>query len=132
MAAAMQMPMRSYQHFEAGRGRLNLDTLFAFAKATQSDPIALLNAVLLREPTLAVRCADNGLAAAMMLALERFNGASGALIPKLRSHAIVKVFQDAFDALEKEASRPDPTAEWIAELLDGKHRTDDGSAPPSE
>jgi hypothetical protein len=117
MADVMKMPLRSYQHFEAGRGRLNLDQLFEFAAATRSDPIALFKAVILDAPDLAIRSADNKLVAAMTHELEVFNDTCGDSIKTLRTRTIVEVFRKAFDTLEAEATQPDPTAQWIADRI---------------
>jgi hypothetical protein len=113
----MKMPLRSYQHFEAGGSRLNVDQLFEFAAATGSDPIALFKAVILDAPDLAIRSADNKLVSAMTHELEAFNESAGDSIKTLRSHTIVRVFRQAFDTLEAEALRPDPTVQWIADRI---------------
>jgi transcriptional regulator with XRE-family HTH domain len=117
MAKAMNMPLRSYQHFEAGRSRLNVDQLFEFAAATRSDPIALFKAVILDAPDLAIRSADNKLVSAITHELEAFNESAGDAIKTLRSRTIVNVFRQAFDTLEAEALRPDPTVQWISDRI---------------
>jgi transcriptional regulator with XRE-family HTH domain len=45
VAKAMNMPLRTYQHFESGRARINLDHIVRFANATNSDPLAILVSV---------------------------------------------------------------------------------------
>lgn len=117
MAEAMKMPTRTYQHFEAGRGRLNVALLFQFAAATNSDPMALFWAVMLGQPDLAVHCADNKLVSAMMRNVERFNLKVGPAIKTLRANTIERALGAAFDELAAEAAQPDPTADWLAERL---------------
>lgn len=104
-AAAMQMPLRSYEHFEAGLGRLNVDRVHRFAEALDADPYAILAAVEIGSPELAVRCADNKLISVLMMALQDFDAAAGEAIPTLDAAAAIAVFTDAFDRLATEARR---------------------------
>ena len=69
MARLLDMPLRSYEHFEAGRGKISFDRIVRFAEATNSDPIALLAVLPLGKPEFALHCADNKLMTIMMLAM---------------------------------------------------------------
>lgn len=114
MARLMDMPPRSYEHFEAGRGRFDLDRLQKFAEVTDSDPFAILASVMLRAPDFAVRTADNKPMVVFMLALRDFNNDLGedvALIePRLFVGAFRRVFQDLVDHVRSR----DLTAEtWL-------------------
>lgn len=73
VAGRLEMPQRSYEHFESGVGQLNLDRLFQFAEATDSDAWAILLAAATGRPELALRCADNKLVTILMLALQDFD-----------------------------------------------------------
>ncbi len=59
VADAMGMAKRSYEHFEAGKGKINLERIHRFAEATDSDPYAIIDCMALGSPEFAVRCADN-------------------------------------------------------------------------
>ncbi|WP_158918685.1 XRE family transcriptional regulator [Caulobacter sp. S45] len=105
VASAMGMPLRSYQHFEAGRGRLNIDSIFRFAEATDSDPLALLAAAIIGAPQFAVHCADNKLATILRFALEDFEARAGSTISALKAVDLFNTFGVLFDDLATQAER---------------------------
>ena len=72
VAALMGMPLRTYQQFEAGRGPLTHERIFAFADAANCDPFALILGVILERPNLALECADTKFCTIMMITLENF------------------------------------------------------------
>lgn len=72
IAAALGMPLRTYQEFESGRGPLTHGRLFAFAEATDSDPFALLLGAIFAQPDLALECADTKFCMIMMIYFEEF------------------------------------------------------------
>lgn len=45
VARAMGMPLRSYEHLEAGQGKITYDRLKRFAEVANCDPVALLAVV---------------------------------------------------------------------------------------
>jgi len=98
-AAAMGMPRRSYLHFEAGGGKLNVDHLIRFAEVFQCDLAALLAAIFLQSPTLAVRCADNKMMTAMVLAALDFSDTAGVRMTRLTAADAARQFRAAFAAL---------------------------------
>ena len=114
VAQGMNMALRSYEHFESGAGRINLERIHRFAEVTDSDPFAILASVMLRAPDFAVRTADNKPMVVFMLALRDFNNDLGediALIePRLFVGAFRRVFQDLIDHVRSR----DVTAEtWL-------------------
>jgi hypothetical protein len=118
VARAMQMPLRSYEHFEAGRGRLNLERVKAFARVTNSDPYAILAAVDLGAPDLALACADNKLMLVLHLALDGFHKASPDRIAKLEARTLLMGFEALFEELAKAAEAGEAVlAAWIAGRL---------------
>ena len=58
VAKSMNMALRSYEHFESGGGRINIERVHRFAEVTDSDPHAILAALALGSPAFALRCAD--------------------------------------------------------------------------
>lgn len=89
IAQAMDMPVRSYEHFEAGQGRITYERIVRFAEATNSDPIALLAVVPMGSPEFAQRCADNKLMQIVLIALSELNEDLGEDIVYLESGAII-------------------------------------------
>ncbi len=89
VARAMDMPLRSYEHFEAGQGKMTYDRLVRFAEATNCDPVALLAVVPMGSPEFAEHCADNKLMQIFMIALSELNEDLGEDIVYLESGAII-------------------------------------------
>ncbi|WP_334165386.1 helix-turn-helix domain-containing protein [Phenylobacterium sp.] len=115
VAAAMGMPLRSYEHFEAGRGRLNLDRLHAFAAATDTDAFAILASLALEAPEFAVACADNKLMLILMMTLQDFEAAAGAEIARLEPRTAIAAFTRTFAELLAAARRRDALVEdWLS------------------
>src|SRR5438105_15906721 len=73
IARALGMPLRSYEHFEAGRGRLTYERIVRFAEITNSDPLAILASVPLQSPSFALNYADNKLMTILMIAVAALN-----------------------------------------------------------
>ncbi|MFC5345528.1 helix-turn-helix domain-containing protein [Brevundimonas staleyi] len=111
VAQAMGLPLRSYERFEAGAGRMDWGRLQAFAQATRSDPLALFLAVVSGSPTLAVRCADHKLVSLWQMALEEFHATAGEGVKTLDAAFILDVFTGAFESLAEEIKRRQATAE---------------------
>jgi hypothetical protein len=105
VARAMGLPLRSYERFEAGAGRMDWSRILAFAEATRSDPLAIFIAVLGGIPNLAVHCADNKLPSLWQLALEEFHAGTDDGVRALDAAFILEVFEDAFRTLAAEARR---------------------------
>lgn len=118
VAARMGMALRSYEHFEAGGGRINLERIHRFAEATESDPHAIVAALALGSPEFALRCADNQLMTILMVALQEFDQEAGGLIVELEARTIINVFTGALKDLAVQAARRDSAASaWLEERL---------------
>ncbi len=110
----MGLPRRSYERFEAGEGRLNFSRIEAFARATQSDPYAILAAIWTGAPALAWRCADNKLATIWLMALQAFDAQCGDAVRQLDAHTLLSAFEDAFAQLaETAAQRQAAASAWL-------------------
>ncbi|HVI33759.1 XRE family transcriptional regulator [Phenylobacterium sp.] len=128
VADAMAMPLRSYEHFEAGRGRLNIARIHAFAQATDTDAFAILAALALGSPAFAVACADNKLMLILMMAVQDFEAAAGAEIARLEPRTLIAQFSRALGELAEIAVRRDPLVEdWFARLPGGDPPPDEPS-----
>lgn len=115
VAQAMNLPRRSYEHFEAGGGRINVARVMAFADATQSDAYAILTAVFLGAPDFARRSADNKLAMILLMALQDFHAAIGEDLTRLSPQALISAFETMFArlTLDTQGGNADAAA-WIA------------------
>ena len=104
VARAMGLPLRTYQLFEAGHNRLQVELVFRFAEVLETDPYAVLLSVMLDMPGLAVACADNKLATALLLELKVFQETTGSSVSSLRTTHILKAFSAMFDGLALDAA----------------------------
>ena len=98
-AELMGMPLRSYEYFEAGFGRLDVDRVHRFAAVLEADPYAILTALEIGSPQFAVRCAENKLATIVTKALQAFDTAAGDAIAQLDSETLTAAFQATFASL---------------------------------
>lgn len=107
VAEALQMPQRSYEHFESASGRLNPQRIHEFAEITNSDGFAILASLTLNSPEFALRCADNKLMTILMMALQDFDAKVGDDIGRLDARTLIGAFTRVFDELAVEARRGD-------------------------
>jgi transcriptional regulator with XRE-family HTH domain len=99
LAAALNMPLRTYERFEGGEGRLNLDYLHRFSRATRSDFYGLLHAMAIGSPAFAVRTADNKFMTAFTIFLQAYDRQMGDRIRDLDARAVIAAFGEMFEAL---------------------------------
>lgn len=119
IARRMNMPRRSYSHFEAGRGPIKLEHILAFARATDCDPYAILIDVLADAPALAVRVSDNKVLAVFTILLREFNQEVGEALGLIETSTAISAFSIAFKTLaDAAAARQDNAAQaWLSEEL---------------
>lgn len=94
VADRMNLALRSYEHFEAGAGRVNLERIHRFARATSSDPYSILAALALGSPQFALRTADNKLMTIWMIVLQEFDAQLAESISTLETREIVTAFSE--------------------------------------
>jgi transcriptional regulator with XRE-family HTH domain len=99
VAQRMGLPLRSYELFESGEGRLDLERLFAFAEATDSDPFAIPLSVPFESSGFAVACADTKLALIVTMHLQGFYQERGDDITYLDPPNIIGGFERVFNEL---------------------------------
>jgi transcriptional regulator with XRE-family HTH domain len=100
VATLMGMDRRNYANFETGKGRLNFERVLEFARVTDSDPWAILAAVLIGSPDLARNAADNKFVTVFLILLAEFQGEVRDEIRRVDTAEAVAAFRDAFKALE--------------------------------
>ncbi|MFJ6024267.1 helix-turn-helix domain-containing protein [Brevundimonas sp. NPDC092305] len=114
VAAGMNISLRTYQRFEAGSTRLNLDHIHRFGHATGSDPHAVLLAVMIGSPRFALNAADNMLATVLIVAVQNLDRAIGDRVSDLETRGLVSAVAALFDGISDQALASDPADDWLA------------------
>lgn len=114
VARRMGMPARSYEHIEAGTGKLTYERIVAFAEATDSDPIALLATLSFGRSDFAIRCMDNKLMTIMMIAMMELDEDLGNDLTYLDAQTLVGGFTRlARDLAQHVRKRETYAEEWL-------------------
>ena len=114
VARVMGMPLRSYEHLEAGQGKITYERLVRFAEATNCDPVALLAVVPMGSMEFAERCADNKLMQIVMIVLSELNEDLGPDIVYLESRTIIGGITRLCRELAEHVRKRDTYAEsWL-------------------
>ena len=133
VADGIGIPLRTYEYFESGKGRVNLDYIRRFAAFTDSDPFALLVGLGMSRPDLVRRCSDNKLMLVFMITLGEFDLIMGDRIHTLDSATLIEAFTETFRKLEAESrEREEAARSWLEagrESLDGKGDRPDDETP---
>lgn len=103
VASGMNISVRTYERFESGQTRMNLEYLHRFAEVTDSDFYALLCAATFGTADFAVHCADNQLAAVLASGLRNLIEACGPDLAALSTRDIIETMQPMFEALSRRA-----------------------------
>lgn len=116
VARAMNMPLRTYENFEGGHARMNLDYLHRFCAVTDSDPSAMLTAVAIGSAQFARRCADNKMMLILTIALQEFDRDMGDRIRHLEARELIAAFGGVFAKLEADSrGRDEAASAWLEE-----------------
>jgi len=116
IARAMAMPLRTYEHLEAGRGKITYDKIVRFAEVTNSDPVAILLSLPLKSHEFAVRCADNKLMTILTIAIGDLNAELGDDIEFLEPGTLIGAFTRVVKDLQEHVAKRDLFAEnWLKE-----------------
>lgn len=114
VADAMNMSVRTYQRFEAGATRLNLDHIHRFARATSSDPYGIIMAVMIGSPRFARATADNMLATILVVGVQTLEQSVGDRIAELDTRSLVGAVAGLFDGFADRIRSNDPAGDWLA------------------
>ncbi len=118
VAAAMGLPVRTYEHFERGTGRISYSRIISFARATDSDPIAILSVIPMLSADFALNCADNKLMSIVVAALRRLDEELGADIGYLSSSILINAIDKLVSDLIDQVKGRDKFAErWMEENI---------------
>lgn len=105
VADLMGLQKRTYERFEAGEGLLKGERIFAFARATDSDPHALWASVKQGSPDFALACIDSKLVLLFVAHAREFFLKEGEGIASLQAAPIVEALNVAFTMLGAELER---------------------------
>jgi len=129
VARAMKLPLRTFEHFESGQGRLDPERVQAFAQATDADPYAILLSLEIGSPAFALRCMDNKLATILLMCLQEFDGRAADQIAALDARTLITAFTRAFDELTTTARQREA---FIEQWMFDKSLGGDPGAEPDE
>ncbi len=119
VAEAMGMRPRTYELFEAGKGKVHHERIHRFARVTDSDPYAIFTAMALGSPEFALRAADNKLVEILVVALHALDEDMGDGISELDGRTIINTVTRAFKELALQAVRRDEAANaWLKQRLE--------------
>jgi transcriptional regulator with XRE-family HTH domain len=139
VANAMKMKPRSYEYFESGKARLNVDRVHQVAKILNADPYAILAAIDIGSPAFALRTVENKMGTLWLMALLEFDATVQDDIARLPSSVLIVSFTKMFDELLFLARERDASAEdWMADKSlqappaepDAEDRADDNALDP--
>lgn len=106
--------MRRQTIFESGRAHLDVERIKRFAEATDSDPYALLTAILIEVPAFAARTMDNKMMSVLIAGAQRFDERLGDSIARIEVARFIAAARRMFDELETELARHDADAhQWL-------------------
>lgn len=111
-ASGMNLALRTYQDFEAGRGRMNTDYIHRFCRFVDADPDAITASLAIGSPDFAIRCTANKLMTIVMIGVEQLNHEMGDKLANLEARTIVAVVNAAVRDLVDQTSGGDE-ADWL-------------------
>lgn len=116
VARALGMPLRSYEHFESGRGKITYDRIVKFAEATNSDPVAIIAAIPLQSPDFALNCANNKMMTIVMIAMCELHEELGEDLTYLEPRTLIGALTRVTKELVEHVRKRDVFAEtWLEE-----------------
>ncbi|VWX49796.1 helix-turn-helix transcriptional regulator [Novosphingobium sp. 9U] len=117
IADSMGLALRTYEQFESGSGRILFGQIQKFSEATDSDPFAILLAVMYRTPEFAVHCADNKFPLIITMSIERFAEDMGSDVSLLEPLNVITGCQRYLAELKKKIADDELT---VSKWLNGK------------
>lgn len=115
-AKAMNMAPRSYVYFEAGRGQLNVTRVQQFAAVANADPLAILVALEIGSPRIAVECLENKGMMVLVQALKRFDVQPQNDLSRLDTRTLILASEQFFDGLAARIQKLDAFLEqWMSD-----------------
>lgn len=135
VAREMQMPLRSYEYLESGKGNVSFERIMRFARATDSDGWAILASAPLGSPDFALRSADNKLMTILMITMKELDDDLGDDIVFLQPGTLIGAFTRIRNELAQHVRKRDQFAEtWLSEKSSmlGRRPASEGDPPADE
>lgn len=111
-ATGMNLALRTYQDFEAGRGRLNVDYIHRFCRFVDADPDAIIASLAIGSPDFAIRCSSNKLMRIVMIGVQQLNQQLGDKVATLEARTIVNAVNASVRDLVDKSIGGDE-ADWL-------------------
>lgn len=110
----MGIGLRTYEDFEAGRGRLDLEKVRLFGLATDTDAVAIALGLMFGSKETALRALDNKSSTILWIALREFEDEAGDKISAIPGAYFLESLRQAFDRLRDYLQKRDTSAErWL-------------------
>ena len=118
VAAGMGLPLRTYYNFESGHGALDIARVWRFADATDTDPVSIIDSLMLGSADHALRCCNNKAASIKLASFQKFEEKVGDRMTNVEPQFFIEAFKRPFDSLEEHIDKVDQgTVRWLAENL---------------
>lgn len=137
VAAAMGVSLRTYEDFEAGRGRLDLEKVRLFGKATESDAVAITLGLLFGSRDIAMRAMGNKASTILWIALREFEDDVGDQMATIPGAFFLEALRHGFNRLREYLQKRETGAErWLEDEIQRLYSPsqapdgDGGNQPP--
>lgn len=130
VARRMGMAKRTYEYLEAGPDGLRLDRIQLFADAADSDALAIIAAMMMGTPELALRCADSKLLSILQGAVGQLNSELGDDMFHLTARDCLCVVKSAFGSLAEIARRRHQAADTFEREAGARPSSRPSACPP--
>lgn len=118
VARAMAIGLRTYEDFEAGRGRLDLEKVRLFGLATDSDAVAITLGLLFGSREIALRALENKAPTILWVALREFEADVGDQMAIIPGSYFLESLRLAFGRLREYLQKRDSSAErWLEDEI---------------
>ena len=129
IAREMGLGVRTYQYLEAGQSPWDPERIRRFAQATDSDPHAIVAAVMLGSPNCAISAMDNKLVSVLMAGLKRFDERMGEDMARIEVGRSIAAIRRVFGFLESDLAERDAQAKaWLDVAAESAAGPDDREA----
>ena len=115
VAAGMDVSLRTYQDFEAGRRGYDFNKVRLFAKATRTDATSIHLGVQYNWPELPLILMDNKMATAFFIVMRDLHGEFGPRLGRVPPALLVGGFRQIADEVRKLFARQDAGSETYIE-----------------
>lgn len=118
VARGMGIGLRTYEDFEAGRGRLDLEKVRLFGLATDVDAVAITLGLLFGSREIALRALENKAATILWVAMQEFEGDVGDQMAIIPGSYFLESLRLAFSRLREYLQKRDSGAErWLEDEI---------------